>query len=88
MNDLIEIIMDDARKIVEVIPFTDLRKKKILITGASGIIGINLLSMLKGIVNNLFFCILGCGSNTKRTAPLYEEFMRLLSMFNFTGRPK
>ena len=47
MNDLIEIIMDDARKIVEVLPFTDLRKKKILITGASGIIGINLLACLK-----------------------------------------
>jgi nucleoside-diphosphate-sugar epimerase len=47
MNDLIEIIMDDARKIVQVLPFADLRKKKILITGASGIIGINLLACLK-----------------------------------------
>jgi UDP-glucuronate decarboxylase len=47
MNDLIEIISEDARKILQKIDFSELRTKKILITGASGIIGVNLLACLK-----------------------------------------
>lgn len=47
MNKLAEILTDDARKIIQKINFTNIRKKRILITGASGIIGVNLLACLK-----------------------------------------
>ena len=47
MNNLAEIITGDARKIVRKVSFTDINKKRILITGASGIIGVNLLACLK-----------------------------------------
>ena len=50
MNDLVEIIAEDARRILQKINFSELRQKKILITGASGIIGVNLLACLKELV--------------------------------------
>ncbi len=50
MNDLVEIIAEDARRILKKIDFSELRQKKILITGASGIIGVNLLACLKELI--------------------------------------
>ena len=47
MNDLIEIIAEDAQRILQKIDFRELHKKKILITGASGIIGVNILACLR-----------------------------------------
>ena len=47
MNDLVNIIAGDAQKILQTVDFSELQKKKILITGASGIIGVNLLACLK-----------------------------------------
>jgi len=50
MNDL---IFDNAYRNIESVDFSKLRNKKVLLTGCTGLIGINLLSVLK-ILNNLY----------------------------------
>ena len=48
-NPLIDIIAADAREIVRRVDIRELRRKSVLVTGASGLLGINFLACLKEI---------------------------------------
>jgi UDP-glucuronate decarboxylase len=53
MNDLTKIIVGDAQRSIQNTDFGELHKKRILITGASGIIGVNLLACLRELTVDL-----------------------------------
>lgn len=56
---MLDLIDSECRSIIEKIDFSSLKDKKILITGASGIMGVYMLSCLKGVKKDLnigIFC--------------------------------
>jgi len=85
MNDLIEIIAGDARRTLQCIDFSELRKKKILITGASGIIGVNLLACLRQltITRAYDFCVAAVMQSAPY--PYLQEFCDYPNCFIFRG---
>lgn len=79
MNALNSILLDDAKKICAKIAPDDLNNKTILITGASGLIGVNILSCLRHLV-------LGKGFSMEIHAVVQSEPLEYVrELFDFQG---